>query len=301
MFPLSLHAGTPASFAYVLQGDSLAKTKAVAVEKLAASGRDWIVLDPTYGDDVKWSYEDLGTIRKAHPGRKIIAYISIGEAEDYRPYWKEEWVKNGKPTAAAPAWLGEENPDWEGNFRVRYWQAGWQETMLPVIAAALEQGFDGVYLDIVDGFEGWEFDGRDWVANRPNPETKQTYRRDMVEWVKAISARARREKPDAIVIPQNGSQLLGHEDLLETISGIGIEDLFTEGNKKQPTSHTREILAHLQPLLAAGKPALVIEYPKKPDKQTTSQKLAEENHLTWLITDRNLKTLGTSGFHIPQD
>ncbi|MEP2775666.1 MAG: MJ1477/TM1410 family putative glycoside hydrolase [Luteolibacter sp.] len=293
---LSLCAETsPTSFAYVLQGDSFAKSKAAAVEKLAASEREWIVLDPTYGDDVKWSHADLDAIRKARPGRKIIAYISIGEAEDYRPYWKKTWLKNGKATAAAPSWLGEENPDWKGNFRVRYWQPGWQEIMLPVIADAMKQGFDGIYLDIIDGFETWEFDGKDWIDNRPNPETQQSYRRDMVDWVKAIAARAREENPDAIVIPQNGSQLLVHKDFVETISAIGVEDLFSIGNKKQSASHTKTVLNYLKPLTAAGKPALIIEYPTKPEKQAASQKSAETNHLTWLITDRNLTTLGTSG------
>ena len=292
---LPVSAQPPASFGYILQADSFAKPKASAVEKLAASGREWIVLDPTYGNDVKWSPADLDTIREARPGRKIIAYISIGEAEDYRPYWKKEWLKNGKPTNAAPAWLGEENPDWKGNFRVKYWHPDWQATMLPAIDSAMAQGFDGVYLDIVDAFENWEFDGKDWIDDRPNPDTKQTYREDMVGWIKTIAASARAKNPAALVIPQNASQLLEHDDFLATISAIGIEDLFTNGNKKQSASHTREVLANLKPLTAAGKPALVIEYPAKQERQAASQKLAKENHLTWLITDRNLTTLGTSG------
>ena len=296
LLSLSLSAAeTPSSFAYVLQGDSFSQTKAAAVEKLAGSGRDWIVLDPTFGNDTKWSHEDLDAMRKAQPGRKIIAYISIGEAEDYRPYWKAKWLKDSKPTATAPSWLGEENPDWKGNFRVRYWQPEWQKIMLPIIEDAIEQGFDGVYLDIVDGFETWEFDGKDWIDDRPNPETKQSYRRDMVDWVKAIAAKARTKNPDAIVIPQNGSQLLDHEDFCGTISGIGIEDLFSIGNKKQSPAHSKEILTHLKPLLAAGKPVLVIEYPNKPEKRAVSEKLATENHLIWLVTDRDLTTLGISG------
>lgn len=167
--------------------------------------------------------------------------------------------------------------------------------MLPVITAAMNQGFDGIYLDIVDGFETWEFDGKDWIDNRQNPETQQTYRRDMVDWVKTIAACAREKNPSAIVIPQNGSQLLEHEDFLITISGIGVEDLFSIGNKKQSAAHTKEILSNLKRLAAAGKPALVIEYPEKAEKQEDSRKRAEEKHLVWLITNRDLTTLGTSG------
>ena len=82
---------TPASFAYVLQADSFAKTKPAAVERLVGCGRDWIVLDAAFGGDAPWERADLDAIRRGQPGRKVIACLSIGEAEDYRPYWRKEW------------------------------------------------------------------------------------------------------------------------------------------------------------------------------------------------------------------
>ena len=285
----------PASFAYVLQADSLANSKSAAVERLAASGRDWIVLDANFGGDTSWERADLDAIRSAHAGRKVVAYMSIGEAENYRPYWRKEWSSNGKLTAIAPAWLAEENPEWKGNYRVKYWNADWKMLMMAAIDDAMAHGFDGVYLDIVDGFETFEQVGKKFIDDRVNPETKQSYRRDMVDWVRAIAARARAKNPAALVIPQNGSQLVVHADFLEVISAIGIEDLFTNGNKIQPQSHTNEVLGHLSEVAAAKKPALLIEYPKSAERQAASKKLAVENRLVWLVTDRPLKTLGESG------
>ncbi len=288
-------APAPTSFAYVLQADAFAKTRAAAVTKLAACDRDWIVLDARFDSETPWTREGLDAIRHPHAGRKVIAYISIGEAEDYRPYWRKEWGSKGKLTPAAPKWLGAENPEWKGNYRVQYWNAEWQKLMLAAIDDAMTRGFDGVYLDIVDGFETFEQDGKDFIDDRVNPETKQTYRRDMVDWVKAIAVRARAKNPRALVIPQNGSQLLAHADFLSTIDAIGIEDLFTNGNKLQPKSHTQEVLDHLKKMAGAKKPALLIEYPKTAERQALSQKLAHENGCVWLITDRQLKTLGESG------
>jgi cysteinyl-tRNA synthetase len=285
----------PASFAYILQADAFAKTKSAAVQKFAACGRDWLVLDAAFNEDNPWTRADLDAIRAGQPGRKVIAYISIGEAEDYRPYWRKDWSSNGHLTAAAPAWLGAENPEWKGNYRVKYWNADWQKLMLNAIDGAMTNGFDGVYLDIVDGFETFEQVGGSYLDNRLNPETKQSYRRDMVDWVKAIAARARAQNPGALVIPQNGSQLLAQPDFLATISGIGIEDLFSDGDKLQSKSNTREVLDNLQPIAKANKPVLVIEYPKSAARQATSKKLASENKLIWLVTDRELKTLGESG------
>jgi hypothetical protein len=48
---LSAQSPAPASLAYVLQADSLAKSKAEAIAKLAACDRDWIVLDANFSSD----------------------------------------------------------------------------------------------------------------------------------------------------------------------------------------------------------------------------------------------------------
>ena len=104
---------SPASFAYVLQADALTKSKSQAVSKLAACGRDWIVLDARFSSDEPWTTNDLSAIRAGKAGRKVIAYLSIGEAEDYRAYWKSAWRTN------PPTFLLGENPEWKGNYRVK--------------------------------------------------------------------------------------------------------------------------------------------------------------------------------------
>ncbi|WAC19599.1 endo alpha-1,4 polygalactosaminidase [Luteolibacter sp. SL250] len=280
----------PDSFAYVLQADSFATDKAAAIRQLETSGRDWIVLDSRFDNETAWEPADLGEIRAGKKGRKVIAYISIGEAEDYRSYWDEKWNHGAKP-----AWLLGENPHWKGNFRVAYWHPEWQAIMLKVVDGAMAAGFDGVYLDIVDGFEAFEKDGTRFIDDRPNPATRQSYRRDMVDWVKRVAAQARAKNPAALVVPQNGSQLLAHPDFVATISGVGIEDLFTEDDRKQPASHSDYVLGFLKVLQETGKPVLVIEYPEREKSMTFARESNQRARFTWLITDRDLKTLGTSG------
>jgi cysteinyl-tRNA synthetase, unknown class len=286
---------SPASFAYMLQAEAFAPDRTATVNRLAACGRDWLILDAAFGDNRPWTRTELDTIRRGRPGRKIISYLSIGEAEEYRLYWRKEWASKGKPATAAPEWLGTENPQWKGNYRVKYWRAEWQKLILAALDNAMASGFDGVYLDIVDAFETFERKGDDYRDDRVNPETGQTYRRDMVDWVKIIAARARAKNPNALIIPQNGSQLLQHADFLEIISAIGIEDLFTEGDKFQPKSHTAQVIDNIKLMPAAQKPVLVIEYPTAAKLQEKSKKLAHQNGLIWLVTDRQLKTLGGSG------
>ncbi len=80
--------------------------------------------------------------------------MSIGEAEDYRYYWQDSWINN------PPNWLEDENPDWEGNYKVRYWDKDWQSIIYgndnSYLKKIINAGFDGVYLDIIDAFEYFE-------------------------------------------------------------------------------------------------------------------------------------------------
>jgi cysteinyl-tRNA synthetase len=291
----------PRHFAYVLQAEALGKNREEAVVRLAGCGRDWIVLDPAYeaGSGGTWRAEELRSIRAGQPGRKVLAYLSVGEAEDYRGYWRREWDadRDGRPDAKAPAWLGSENPEWKGNYTVKYWQEAWQAIALLGVEDAMRQGFDGIYLDVVDAFESYEYDPKqkDWIDGRANSETGSTYRKDMHDWVSRIAAHARRQKAGALVIPQNGSQLLVHPEYVAAIDGIGVEDLFTDGDRAQPAKQVGYVLGYLSRLARAGKPVLVIEYGTKPKARRRSFDGARENGFALLVTDRELKTLGQSG------
>ena len=100
---------------------------------------------------------DLVAALRTKPGgarRLVIAYMSIGEAESYRPYWQSGWQVGN------PAWLFDENPDWPGNYKVAYWDPEWQTVLFGGSTAYLDRitaaGFDGVYLDILDAYEYFE-------------------------------------------------------------------------------------------------------------------------------------------------
>jgi cysteinyl-tRNA synthetase, unknown class len=288
-------AGAPSSFGYVLQAEKLGD-RAEAIAKLTASGRDWLVLDASFDGsaDGAWTTPELAQIRAGKPGRKIVSYLSIGEAETYRPYWKKAWdaQKDGKPDAGAPEWLRAVNPAWSGNYRVSYWDPQWQALILPEVQRLMAVGFDGLYLDIVDGFEFFEQSGKKFIDDRENPATKQSYRRDMVAWVQTVATTARKARPEALIIPQNGYQLLHFTDFAATISACGVEDVFSDGGKPQDEEHTDAVIAAIR---ASGRPALTIDYPKSSAQSDTVRKRAHAAGLTFLITNRALSQLGESG------
>ena len=126
---------------------------------LGGSNFDLIVMDYSFDGSgaQEFTPQEVAAL-KAALGGKLLAYLSIGEAEDYRWYWDPTWDANhdGVPDPGAPAWLDRENPDWPGNYKVRFWDPGWQAIVLEYLDKIVTQGFDGAYLDLVDAFEYYE-------------------------------------------------------------------------------------------------------------------------------------------------
>ena len=152
-------------------------------------------------------------LRPDGSARILLSYLSIGEAERYRAYWRPEWYDRTKK----PPWLGDVNPDWDGNYFVQYWQPAWQalifgspESYLDIIMA---QGFDGVYLDRADAFLNWE-------------KTRPTAKADMAAFLRRLTDYARQRNPDFLVVMQNAEELLDDPQVLDSIDGIAKEDLF---------------------------------------------------------------------------
>ncbi len=142
------------NFLYLINPSGFA-TKQEFVDALKATDYDLLIMDCFFNDEVFTSDEIEQLHQKANGGRRLlISYMSIGEAEDYRYYWQAEWVSN------PPVWLAGENPDWAGNFKVKYWEPGWQQIIFgdndSYLKKIIDSGFDGVYLDIIDAFEYFE-------------------------------------------------------------------------------------------------------------------------------------------------
>ncbi len=146
---------TAKNFLYLLD-TSIYATKAAFLNDVQSTNYDVVIIDLFYDGTEEFTPVEVSSLRtKAIGGeRLVIAYMSIGEAEDYRYYWQSEWVNN--PTA----WLAEENPDWPGNYNVRYWMNDWHNIIYgndnSYLKKIIDAGFDGVYLDIIDGFEYFE-------------------------------------------------------------------------------------------------------------------------------------------------
>ena len=289
----------PCSLTYVLQADALSGDRVLAVDRIARAARDVVVIDRAFSPgQPHWSNPEIASLRHAAPARRVLAYFSIGEAENYRAYWSSAWhvAPDGSRARGTPEFLVAPNPDWPGNFKVRYWSRAWQQIVFDDLTRLIEQGFDGAYLDIVDAFQYFEFDsGSDsWIANRANPHTGRSYREDMVAWVLDLAARARRSRPDFLIVPQNGSALVHVPRYLAAISALAVEDLFTLGNEKQTPEHTATVLADIALVGQAGKPVFAIEYADTPELIEYATQRAAKAGIIVHFTNRELTATGHS-------
>jgi cysteinyl-tRNA synthetase len=138
--------------------DFLYQLQELDLEAVGSSAYDLIVMD--YSADGTegevYTREQIEGLKRSPGGQKIVlAYVSIGEAEEYRYYWRPGW-KTG-----SPEWLDEPNPNWIRNYKVEYWDPEWQAIVFDYTDRLIDAGFDGAYLDIIDAYEYFEDRGRD--------------------------------------------------------------------------------------------------------------------------------------------
>lgn len=150
------------NFLYMLNFEYYDDKEALLAD-IATTNYDALIIDAFYHDSL-FTPADLASLKvKANGGQRlVISYMSIGEAEDYRYYWNPEWVAEDDTAS----FIQEENPNWEGNYKVRYWDTEWKQVITgnkdSYLHRIINAGFDGVYLDIIDGF--WYFENKMWDA-----------------------------------------------------------------------------------------------------------------------------------------
>lgn len=180
------------------------------------------------------------TSRPAVPYRA--AYLSIGEAEDYRGYWQK---------LPRDLLLGE-NPEWPGNHAVAFWDYRWQQIMLRKAQQIAADGFDAIYIDKADVI--WDLEGKVEFDERLLTAAMAV----LIGYIKSAS------KLDIIL--QNATALANHGIISGQISGYAREDLFYgETTTGEPNSSASVDLS-LFTYHVKRKPVFVIEYIDDPVK-----------------------------------
>ncbi|MBX9925971.1 MAG: endo alpha-1,4 polygalactosaminidase [Hyphomicrobiaceae bacterium] len=271
----------------------------LSLDVAAASPYGLLVVDATAGlaPGKAFMREDVERLKRAPDGsqRLVVSYLSVGEAEDYRPdYFSPEYLEE-----EAPDWLLKENPQWKGNRLIRFCHEGWQRTILGddqgrnVYSAILpsplykliELGFDGVYLDRVDVYAEVEKECPDGAKK-------------MVDFIARLGAHARKADPNFLVVLQNAEALLDNPKMVETIDAAAKESLFYGEDFSQgrtPAKSTAWSLNLLNKAKAAGRPVFVVDYVSDRAKSADAVRRIREAGFVPYIGPRDLARMWLPG------
>lgn len=264
----------------------------VTAAALAKHDFDVLVVDAGDGAGA-WglSKREVARLQRKRDGtrRLVLAYMNIGEAEDYRYYWQPRWTK------LPPQWMGSANCRWKGDHRVQHWAPQWQAILFGArnsyLGRLIALGYDGVYLDRVDIYTHWQ-------ATRPTAFT------EMVDLVVRLSQWAKAERPGFLVLPQNGEALLQDDRYLAAIDGLGKEDmLYGDNGNDKPNDPARIERAerHIGRARAAGFPVFAIEYAREyTNVEAARARLSALGYIPY-FGPRSLAYIGQDGPVHPED
>lgn len=246
------------TFAVVLQN--------IKIDRLVTMRKDFLIIDYSFdgSKEAEIPYADILKLKES--GKKVFAYLCVGEAEDYRFYWKESYTNH------LPEWIMRENPDWKGNFLIKYWEQTWKDILLLYMDRIQAAGFDGLFLDKVDAFYDFK--------EEELPEINK--KEEMKKLLLFLIEKNQREGKNFQFIFNGGEEILVEDQEIRDVGlGILVESLYTNGNNQERAPEEIEPREKdLKILDREGKKVFILEYATDKSVQLKLRKVAKKNHFS---------------------
>lgn len=199
------------------------------ISRLAAHGKPYSKTEITRAKRNKW----------------LLAYVDVGEAQQHEWYY-DEVFRNG-----LPAWALERNRRHPVNVRVLLDAPEWNAIILETINRVIDQGFDGVELDVLDVYWNKVYPG----GSSPENQAKA------VKLACKIAKFARAREPNFKIVVNNASDLAGKFPEYKTCVDATIGESVWWFNTATPRDkqYTQFQLKFLAQNLKAGLKVLVMD------------------------------------------
>ncbi|RMH79962.1 MAG: polysaccharide deacetylase [Acidobacteria bacterium] len=233
---------------------------------------DWLVVDP---DNFPAERLEEKFYLRNRRTQKLIAYVSIGELEPYRVYFKE----------AKKEWVLGENRAWD-TLVADIRKEGYREFLMKRVFPKLS-GFDGFFLDTLDSYQ---------LVLKKEEERKE-YERELLNFIKNL----RKAYPEKLLLINRGFEVM--EGLTGVVNGLVAESLFygidlsrDKAYKKMKDDETQWLLERLKKAKELGFEVIVVDYVDPKDRKLARELRERIRSLGFIpfISDRYLSSLGLS-------
>lgn len=227
----SIHIKDVKYWAYLLKGEY----SSGEVKELVNSSYDLIVLEPTRtlkdsrNFNMKRVVDRVKQSKSSKPNKTklVFAYINIGEAESWR--WYFDNIKNHNKDL-----IIKEDPDgWSGEFLVKFWEQKWKDIILygvsessnftSSIQQAMDDGFDGVYLDWVESYADEDIRK---ISQKEGIDAKS----EMIKFLSEIRSFTKNQNDNFLIIQQNATSIIDENmEAINYIDAIAQEAIWYDG------------------------------------------------------------------------
>jgi cysteinyl-tRNA synthetase len=234
-----------------------------------ATSFDVKCFDPTADGGVGNTFWSSAQVAAARGGHGIcLAYFDCGGLEPGR-YYYDATTRAISSYPAADEW---------GEYAIEFWTTTWLNITTAWVDKAMAAGFDGIYLDVVDGFGGT------WVVSRAPAiggsaaGTGAAAGKQMIAYIQNVRNYCQTKKPGFVVwvnsgvygsdgfdVPLTDTATYGTSPrYVDVIDGMFIEEVlysYSGGSVKANSSANRtDMHTALSPVVTAGKPVSLVEY-----------------------------------------
>ncbi len=258
--------------------------------ELADSKYDLLVID-SEPPNARPNQNIIDRLKCTGGGEKLlVSYLAIGQAEEYRYYYGDDWGVGN------PSWIVYADQYWPGDYYVRYWEPEWRDILMGSpdsrVDRIIDAGFDGVYLDTIDGYTFFQDDYPDAI------DKMQALVRDI-----AAYARAKSGNPNFGVFVQNAEELISTVGLewVEPLTGIGKEEPFfwaTDDRVADDMRYWNDL--YLGQWIDAGKIVLSVDYVTTQANRTSALSDAySRGYVPLMISHKELDRMDSFPDHLP--
>lgn len=153
----------------------------------------------------------------------ILGDLNISDAASF-------WYPSLFVGSTLPSWFGNPNPGFPGLYTVQYWNPAWEPILFQFIDKQVADGYDGMFLDVLNGYLEWSSGNPEGNPVYPNAESAiQTLMSDIRNYILTKYP----GKPFYLLGNYTGVLTTGNASMLKDLDAIFNENAYylqTTGN-----------------------------------------------------------------------